>query len=92
MQRTQFELRGINHLALVCSDMARTVDFYTNVLGIPLIKTLDLPGGMGQHFFFDIGNGNLLAFFWFPDAPVDSGVTHPARRIGRGSRRRPMRR
>ncbi len=30
---------GVNHLALVCKDMARTVDFYTNVLGMPLIKT-----------------------------------------------------
>ncbi len=64
-----FDIRGINHLALVCKDMARTVDFYSNVLGMPLIKTLDLPGGRGQHFFFDIGNGDSLAFFWFPDAP-----------------------
>jgi catechol 2,3-dioxygenase-like lactoylglutathione lyase family enzyme len=64
-----FELRGINHLALVCKDMARTVDFYSNLLGMPLIKTIDLPGGMGQHFFFDIGNGDALAFFWFADAP-----------------------
>lgn len=65
---TAFELRGINHLALVSSDMARTVDFYTNVLGMPLIKTLEIPGG-AQHFFFDCGNGDSLAFFWFPDAP-----------------------
>src|SRR6201995_5613375 len=64
-----FEIQGINHLALVCKDMARTVDFYTNVLGMPLTKTIDLPGGRGQHFFFDIGNGDSLAFFWFPDAP-----------------------
>ena len=64
-----FEFQGINHLALVSSDMARTVDFYSNVLGMPLIKTIDLPKGMGQHFFFDIGNGDSLAFFWFPDAP-----------------------
>ena len=40
----EFELGGINHVALVCSDMARTVDFYSNVLGMPLIKSLDLPG------------------------------------------------
>jgi len=40
------------------------------VLGMPLIKTIDLPMGMGQHFFFDIGNGDSLAFFWFPDAPA----------------------
>jgi catechol 2,3-dioxygenase-like lactoylglutathione lyase family enzyme len=64
-----FEFRGINHLALVCSDMARTVEFYSGVLGMPLIKTIELPNGMGQHFFFDLGNGDSLAFFWFADAP-----------------------
>ena len=67
---TEFELRGINHLALVCSDMERTVDFYTNVLGMPLVKTIELPQNMGQHFFFDIGGGDCLAFFWFPNAPA----------------------
>jgi catechol 2,3-dioxygenase-like lactoylglutathione lyase family enzyme len=66
---SEFELQGISHIALVCRDMARTVDFYSNVLGMPLIKTIQLPGGMGQHFFFDIGNGDALAFFWFPEAP-----------------------
>ncbi|HEV2364734.1 MAG TPA: VOC family protein [Caulobacteraceae bacterium] len=74
-----FDVRGINHLALVCKDMARTVDFYQNVLGMPLVKTLDLPHGMGQHFFFDIGNGDCLAFFWFPDAPeAQPGVASAA--------------
>ena len=81
-----FEFQGINHLALVCSDMERTVDFYTNVLGMPLIKTIDLPKGMGQHFFFDIGNGDSLAFFWFPDAPeVVPGVTSAGKLPGEGS-------
>ncbi|HWA02184.1 MAG TPA: VOC family protein [Rhizomicrobium sp.] len=68
-KNTQFEFLGVNHLALVCSDMARTVEFYRDILGMPLIKTIDLPRGMGQHFFFDLGNGDSLAFFWFPDAP-----------------------
>jgi catechol 2,3-dioxygenase-like lactoylglutathione lyase family enzyme len=66
---SEFELRGVNHLALVCRDMAETVKFYRDILGMPLTKTIDLPGGMGQHFFFDIGNGDSLAFFWFPNAP-----------------------
>jgi catechol 2,3-dioxygenase-like lactoylglutathione lyase family enzyme len=64
-----FSFRGINHLALVSSDMARTVAFYEGILGMPLVKTVELPAGMGQHFFFDCGGGDLLAFFWFPDAP-----------------------
>lgn len=66
----KIEFRGVNHIALVCRDMAETVRFYRDVLGMPLTKTIELPGGMGQHFFFDIGNGDSLAFFWFRDAPV----------------------
>lgn len=82
----KFEIQGINHLALVCKDMKRTVDFYSGILGMPLTKTIDLPGGAGQHFFFDIGNGDMLAFFWFPDAP-DSvpGVTHSENLVGGGN-------
>jgi len=80
-----FELRGINHLALVCRDMERTVDFYTNVLGMPLVKTIELPAGMGQHFFFDCGGGDCLAFFWFPNAPDGvPGVSAPAARPDQG--------
>lgn len=75
---TEFELGGVNHLALVCSDMAATVDFYTRVLGMRLIKTIELPFGQGQHFFFDMGGGNALAFFWFPDAPAPApGISAP---------------
>ena len=59
---------GINHLALVCRDMEETVKFYTEVLQMPLVKTIELPGG-GQHFFFDCGGGNMVAFFWWADAP-----------------------
>ena len=39
----EFQLQGINHIALVSKDMARTVDFYTNTLGLTLIKTIALP-------------------------------------------------
>ena len=82
----EFELRGVNHLALVCKDMARTVDFYTNTLGMPMTKTIELPNGMGQHFFFDIGNRDGLAFFWFPNAPEAApGIASPAKNVGQGS-------
>jgi len=59
---------GINHIALVARDMKETVQFYTEVLDMPLIKTVELPGG-GQHFFFDCGGGSALAFFWWKDGP-----------------------
>jgi catechol 2,3-dioxygenase-like lactoylglutathione lyase family enzyme len=59
---------GVNHVALVCRDMAETVEFYENVLEMPLVKTIGLPDE-GQHFFFDCGGGGTLAFMWFKDAP-----------------------
>src|SRR5688572_14075446 len=60
---------GINHLALVCRDMQETVRFYTEVLDMPLVKTVALPDG-GQHFFFDCGGGSAVAFFWWPETPA----------------------
>ncbi|NND74751.1 MAG: VOC family protein [Ilumatobacter sp.] len=80
----RFELRGVNHIALVSSDMARTVRFYRDVLGMPLVKTIAMPGG-GQHFFFDIGNDDCLAFFWFPGAaPAQPGISHAGSLPDRG--------
>jgi catechol 2,3-dioxygenase-like lactoylglutathione lyase family enzyme len=84
-RNAEFEFSGINHLALVSSDMARTVDFYSNVLGMPLIKTLEIPGG-GQHFFFDCGNGDSLGFFWFPQAPAHApGIASAGALPGHGN-------
>jgi catechol 2,3-dioxygenase-like lactoylglutathione lyase family enzyme len=68
MAEQPMQYLGVNHVALVARDMAETVDFYQNVLEMPLVKTIEFPGGRGQHFFFDAG-GAMLAFFWFPDAP-----------------------
>ncbi|MFI5614362.1 VOC family protein [Amycolatopsis sp. NPDC051903] len=75
------EYQGVSHLALVCDDMARTVEFYETVMDMPLIKSMDMPHGMGQHFFFDIGNGDALAFFWYSDElvrPAAPGIAAPA--------------
>src|SRR3954449_3470364 len=63
--------RGLHHTALISSDVERTVRFYQGVLEFPLtelIENRDYPGS--SHFFFDIGNGNLLAFFDFPGLDV----------------------
>jgi catechol 2,3-dioxygenase-like lactoylglutathione lyase family enzyme len=78
-----FEIQGLSHVALVSADMQRTVDFYQGVLGFPLIKTTEIPGG-GQHFFFDMGDGkSSLAFFYFPEKHVaEPGVTVPKANVG----------
>jgi catechol 2,3-dioxygenase-like lactoylglutathione lyase family enzyme len=70
-ERPASSARGLHHTALISSDVERTVRFYQDVLGFPLtelIENRDYPGS--SHFFFDIGNGNLLAFFDFPGLDV----------------------
>jgi catechol 2,3-dioxygenase-like lactoylglutathione lyase family enzyme len=67
---TEFDVRGISDLALVCTDMAETVKFYTEVLGLPVIKTQELPDG-GQHFVFGVSDVSAISYYWFPDAPTE---------------------
>lgn len=79
------EFSGVHHMALVCKDMEKTVDFYTRILGMKLVKAFDLGAGMGQHFFFDMGGDNLLAFFWFDGAPVAApGIASAENLLGTG--------
>jgi len=79
---SEFEIRGLNHVALVCKNMQRTVEFYTNVLGMELVKTIDLPGGVGQHFFFSMGGTQCFAFFWFTEAAErQPGISNPSANI-----------
>ena len=70
-ERPASTARGLHHTALISSDVERTIAFYQGVLEFPLtelIENRDYPGS--SHFFFDIGNGNLLAFFDFPGLDV----------------------
>jgi catechol 2,3-dioxygenase-like lactoylglutathione lyase family enzyme len=58
---------GVHHQALISSDVERTIGFYQGLLEFPLtdlFQNRDYEGS--THFFFDIGNGNALAFFDFP--------------------------
>ncbi|MFM9971032.1 MAG: VOC family protein [Burkholderiales bacterium] len=78
--KTQLGLRGVNHLALVTEDMKLTMDFYAEVLGIRLVHAMKVSDGLGtgpenrgnppferiRHYFFDMGNDDVLAFFEMP--------------------------
>ncbi len=55
---------GVSHLALVTPDMDATMRFYTGVLGMRLVATL-MAGPM-RHYFFEISEGNTVAFFEVP--------------------------
>ena len=84
-QRPESSARGLHHFALVCSDVRRTIEFYQGVLEFPLTEIFENRDYAGSnHFFFDIGNGNLLAFFDLPGldlgpyAEVLGGLHHLA--------------
>ena len=77
--------RGLHHVALLSADVERTVRFYQGLLEFPLTEVIENRDYRGStHFFFDIGNGNLLAFFDFPGldlgpyAEVLGGLHHIA--------------
>jgi catechol 2,3-dioxygenase-like lactoylglutathione lyase family enzyme len=66
-ERPPSTARGVHHVALISSDVERTVEFYAGLLGFPLIEIFENRDYAGStHFFFDIGHGNTLAFFDLP--------------------------
>jgi glyoxalase family protein len=74
---------GLHHITLVCSNAQRTVDFYTRVLGLRLVKktvNFDVPTSYHLYFGDETGRpGTAVTFFEWPDAPPGSpglGGTH----------------
>jgi catechol 2,3-dioxygenase-like lactoylglutathione lyase family enzyme len=63
--------RGLHHFAVVARDVEETIRFYQELLEFPLTEIFENRDYKGSnHFFFDIGNHNLLAFFDFPGLAV----------------------
>jgi catechol 2,3-dioxygenase-like lactoylglutathione lyase family enzyme len=84
-QRPMSSARGVHHVALLSSDVERTVRFYQDLLEFPLTDMFENRDYEGStHFFFDIGHGNALAFFDLPGldlgpyAEVLGGLHHLA--------------
>jgi catechol 2,3-dioxygenase-like lactoylglutathione lyase family enzyme len=79
--------RGVHHLALCTDDMKATAEFYVEVLGMPLVHAMKVPAGLGtgprnrgnppyeevRHYFFDMGNDSLVAFFEIPKGAEPKG-------------------
>jgi catechol 2,3-dioxygenase-like lactoylglutathione lyase family enzyme len=85
VERPRSSARGVHHVALLASDVEQTVRFYQELLEFPLLDIFENRDYRGSnHFFFDIGHGNALAFFDFPGldlgdyAEVLGGLHHVA--------------
>ncbi len=55
---------GVNHLAMATGDMDRTIRFWRDLLGMRLVAGLGQPGY--RHYFFQISESDLIAFFEWP--------------------------
>lgn len=67
---------GINHLAMVTKDMDMTIRYWRDLLGMRLVAGLGRTGY--RHYFFQISEHDLIAFFEWPDVEMvpekDHGV------------------
>jgi catechol 2,3-dioxygenase-like lactoylglutathione lyase family enzyme len=67
----RLRLDGVDHLAFVTWDPRATYEFYTQVLDMPLVHAITATGWVTEdypdfvHFFFDMGRGNRIAFFYY---------------------------
>ncbi|MEY9852229.1 catechol 2,3-dioxygenase-like lactoylglutathione lyase family enzyme [Leifsonia sp. EB41] len=70
-------LRGVDHVAYVTWNPGETRDFYVEAMHMPLVHAITAKGWLVDdypdfaHFFFDMGNGNHIAFFYFFGLPPE---------------------
>ena len=55
---------GVNHLAMATGNMDETIRFWRDLLGMRLVAGLGEPGY--RHYFFEISENDLIAFFEWP--------------------------
>jgi catechol 2,3-dioxygenase-like lactoylglutathione lyase family enzyme len=65
---------GINHLAMATRDMDTTVRFWRDLLGLRLVAGLG--GPKYRHYFFELSEYDMIAFFEWPDVEKISEKDH----------------
>ena len=59
---------SVNHVALICSDLERSMKFYVDSLGFKCIERIDRPERNSDIVYLDAGNC-ILELFSFPNPP-----------------------
>jgi catechol 2,3-dioxygenase-like lactoylglutathione lyase family enzyme len=77
--------KGLHHVAYMTRDSAKTVDFYTRIMGMKFVATVannEVPSTGDPfpylHLFFQLGDGSLIAFFESIGLPPPSPSAHRA--------------
>ncbi|MBU1230505.1 MAG: VOC family protein [Proteobacteria bacterium] len=67
---------GINHLAMATGDMDRTIRYWRDLLGLRLVAGLGHPGY--RHYFFELTERDMVAFFEWPGVQPGPDKDHGA--------------
>jgi len=67
---------GINHLALATGDMDATIRYWRDLLGLRLVAGLGHPGF--RHYFFELTDRDMIAFFEWPGVEPGPDKDHGA--------------
>ncbi len=69
-----FHTVGTDHITVWGSNEADTIEFYRDILGMPLVlRQPNLDDPSQTHLFFDTGDGRILTFFVSDDRPSHTG-------------------
>jgi glyoxalase family protein len=79
---TSMRLPGLHHITAMASEIERTAEFYTEVLGMRLVKrTLNFDNPEAPHYYFAAADGHpgsVITYFGYPPEKMRRG------QIGRG--------
>lgn len=67
---------GINHLALATGDLDSTIRYWRDLLGLRLVAGLGRPGY--RHYFFELSDRDMIAFFEWPGVTPGPDKDHGA--------------
>jgi glyoxalase family protein len=76
----RMRLRGVHHVTAISSNLERTIAFYRDTLGLPIVR--DAPSdddAEARHVWFDAGDGSYVSFMEYdrlPEGVVGTGSTH----------------
>ncbi|PSV04133.1 SMU1112c/YaeR family gloxylase I-like metalloprotein [Photobacterium leiognathi] len=63
-------LKGIHHVAIICSDYARSKHFYTQILKLTVINEIYREQRQSYKLDLRLPDNSQLELFSFPDAPA----------------------
>lgn len=64
------ELKAIHHIAIICSDYTRSKAFYTEILGLKVIREVWRAARQSWKLDLALGDHYVIELFSFPDPPA----------------------